>query len=91
MKFGIPFHPNPSIWDQSAIFMKEVVENNYFIDGNERIGILVAILFLNFNNYSFKPPKGEIFSFTMSVAQVDAPFDEISKWFQLYTKKRNFF
>lgn len=87
MKFGIPYHTDPTIWDRVTIFFREVVENHNFIDGNKRIGILISILFLNFNDYSFSPPKGEIFSFTMNVAGEKSDFNEIESWFKVNSKK----
>ncbi|MHA1519477.1 MAG: type II toxin-antitoxin system death-on-curing family toxin [Promethearchaeota archaeon] len=81
MKFGIPYHETPTIWDRATIFFREIVENHYFIDGNKRIGILVAIIFLNLNGYKFSPAKGEIFSFTMRVAEGKSNYKEIKIWF----------
>ena len=86
-KFGIPYHPLPSIWDSVTILYKEIVENHYFIDGNKRIGVLVAILFLNFNEIQFNPPVGDIFKFTMDVAQVKKSFEDIKTWFLQNSEK----
>ena len=86
-KFGIPFHPLPSIWDSVTILYKEIVENHYFIDGDKRIGSLVAVLFLNFNKFDFNPPLGDIFEITMDVAQVKKSFEDIKNWFLKYSVK----
>ena len=61
--------------------------NHYFIDGNKRIGSLVAVLFLNFNNFQFLPPLGDIFKMTMEVAQVKKSFEDIKNWFRQYSEK----
>ncbi len=86
-KLGIPFHPLPTIWDSVSILYKEIVENHFFIDGNKRIGSLVAVLFLNFNNFQFLPPIGDIFKMTMDVAQVKKSFEDIKNWFRQYSEK----
>lgn len=86
-KFGIPYHPLPSIWDSVTILYKEIVENHYFIDGNKRIGSLIAVLFLNFNEFQFTPPVGDIFKITMNVAQLKISFEDIKNWFQQNSEK----
>jgi death-on-curing family protein len=88
VRWGIPFHDVPTIWDQVTILFKEIVENHYFMDGNKRIGILLAYIFLNKNGYDFIPPKDEIFSFTMAVAQILKSFDEIKTWFFRNSQKQ---
>lgn len=79
--WGIPAQGSPTIWDQVTILFKEIVENHYFSDGNKRIGILIAYLFLAKNGYEFAPPKAEIFSMPMTVAQGLKTFDQIKDWF----------
>ncbi|MHA1583967.1 MAG: type II toxin-antitoxin system death-on-curing family toxin [Promethearchaeota archaeon] len=86
-KFGIPYHSLPSIWDSVTILYKEIVENHYFLDGNQRIGSLIAVLFLNFNEFQFIPPVGDIYKVTMDVAQVKKSFEDIKNWFQQNSKK----
>ena len=88
VRWGIPFHDVPTIWDQVTILFKEIVENHCFMDGNKRIGILLAYIFLNKNGYDFIPPKDEIFSLTMDVAQKLKSFDEIKTWFFRNSKKQ---
>ena len=81
VKYGIPYRKKPTIWEQVTILYKEIVENHYFHDGNKRIGVLIAYIFLQKNGYDFNPPEGEIFDVTMEVAQVKKEFDEILSWF----------
>ena len=59
VKYGIPYQPNPTIWDRVTILYREIIENHYFIDGNKRIGALIAPIFLDLNGYEFFPPAGE--------------------------------
>lgn len=87
VKWGIPFHDAPSIWEQTAILYKEIVENHYFSDGNKRIGILIAYVFLSKNGYIFSPNIGEIYNITMDVAQGLKTFHELIEWFKKNSKK----
>ena len=81
VRFGIPFHDTPTIWDQVTILFREIVEYHYFHDGNKRIGILLAFIFLEKNGYEFNPPAGEVFSKTMDVSQGLLQFEKIKSWF----------
>ena len=86
-RWGIPFHDKPTIWDQVTIIFKEIVENHYFMDGNKRIGILVAFLFLDKNGYEFFPPEGEVFSMSLDTAQCLKSFDDLKSWFKKNSRK----
>ncbi len=85
-RWGIPYQGTPSVWEQATILFKEIVENHYFMDGNKRIGVVVAYLFLEKNHFQFTPPVGEIFSMTMDVAQGKKSSSQIQAWFQEYSK-----
>ena len=88
VKWGIPTQGIPNIWERASILFRDIVEYHYFSDGNKRIGILLSYLFLEKNEQEFSPPKGEIFSMTMAVAQGLKSFDEIKEWFTKYSKKK---
>lgn len=85
--WGIPYKKELNIWEKATILYKEIVENHYFADGNKRIGILITYIFLNKNGYNLQPPKGEIYSTTMKIAQKELAFDEIQNWLQKNTRK----
>ncbi|MBN1215463.1 MAG: type II toxin-antitoxin system death-on-curing family toxin [Candidatus Lokiarchaeota archaeon] len=87
LKWGIPFHDAPTIWEQAAILYKEIVENHYFSDGNKRIGILIIYIFLFKNGYVFNPNVGEIYNITMDVAQGLKSFEELVEWFKKKSKR----
>ncbi|MBN1329196.1 MAG: type II toxin-antitoxin system death-on-curing family toxin [Candidatus Heimdallarchaeota archaeon] len=89
IKWGIPFQSKPTIWKHATPLYKELVGNHYFADGNKRIGILIAYLFLNKNGFKFDPSKGDIYSVTISIAKREIPFEEINDWFQKYSKKKD--
>lgn len=87
VRWGIPSQGTPTIWDQVTILYREIIENHYFSDGNKRIGVLLAYIFLKKNGYEFAPPKGEIFSITMEVAQGSTSFEAIKEWFVKNSKE----
>lgn len=85
VRFGLPFNENITIWERVSILFQEMVENHYFMDGNKRISILVAFIFLFKNGYKFQPTIGDIFDFTMAVAQNQKNSKEIIKWFKTHS------
>ncbi|MHA1264656.1 MAG: type II toxin-antitoxin system death-on-curing family toxin [Candidatus Helarchaeota archaeon] len=87
VQWGIPTQGSPTLWDQVTILFKEIVENHYFSDGNKRIGILLAYLFLQKNGYEFSPPNQEIFSVTINVAQGLKTYAELKQWFIINSKE----
>jgi death-on-curing family protein len=87
VRWGIPYQDLPTIWDQVAILYEDIIENHYFSDGNKRIGVLIAYIFLHKNNYEFSPPSGEILNFTLEVAQGLKKFEQVKDWFKNHSKK----
>jgi len=87
VKWGIPTQGTPTIWDQVTILFKEIVENHYFTDGNKRLGILLTYLFLQKNGYDFCPPKEEIFTVPLDVAQGLKTYDALKDWFIRISKE----
>ena len=88
VKWGIPSQDLPTIWDQATILYKEIIENDYFSDGNKRISVLITYIFLDKNGYEFSPPSGEILNFTLEVAQGLKTFEEVKNWFKQNSKKK---
>ena len=80
VKWGLPMHDMPSIWDSAAILYLDIVEQHFFSDGNKRIGSLLLFVFLVKNGFAFNPPVGEIFETTMEIAMGNKKFDAIVQW-----------
>jgi death-on-curing family protein len=87
VKWGIPTHEIPTIWDQVTILYQDIINDHYFSDGNKRISSLLAYIFLTKNGYEFSPPQGDILNFTLEVAQNLKSFNEIKQWFQSNSKR----
>ena len=81
VKWGIPTQDIPTIFDQVTILCQEIIEYQYFADGNKRMGILLAYIFLQKNGYEFSPPKEEIFSVPMAIAQGRINSNKLKEWF----------
>jgi len=87
LEWGIPFQPDPTIWDRVSILYKNIVEGHFFSDGNKRIGFIISVIFLNKNGYFFDTSNEEVYEITIQVAQGLKPFEEIKQWFKSNSKQ----
>jgi len=87
VQWGIPYQPNPDIWDRVTILYKDIIEGHYFYDGNKRISLLIAYLFLYKNGYVLIATNDDAKEMTLQVAQGLKSYEEIKEWFRNNTKE----
>ncbi|MHA1275184.1 MAG: type II toxin-antitoxin system death-on-curing family toxin [Promethearchaeota archaeon] len=90
VQWGIPYQPEPTIWDRVAILYQGIVEQHYFANGNKRIGLLMSIIFLEKNGYSFETTNDDAYEFTIQVAQSLKTYKEIKSWFAEKSRKKEY-
>ena len=85
LKWGHPFsQKETSIWEKTAILMRNIVQFHVFIDGCKRMGIHLSYLFLRKNGYLLNPQDPEeIFRFPMAVAKGELSLEDIENWFKM--------
>jgi len=88
IEWGIPFQPEPTIWDRVSISYRDIVEEHFFADGNKRIGFIISVIFLNKNGYFFDTTNDDVFEMTIQVAQGLKSFEEIKEWFEKNSRSR---
>ena len=57
-----------TIFEMAAAYLFHLVKNHPFVDGNKRIGLGCADLFLAINNFELNLTEDEAVELTMSVA-----------------------
>ena len=57
------------IYEMAAAYLFHLTSNHPFLDGNKRIGIVVAIVFLKMNDYEFTADETELEHIVMETAQ----------------------
>jgi death-on-curing protein len=70
---------------KAAVYIRNIIGDHPFTDGNKRTGIAVAILFLERNGRKFKAQKGEIEDFAIQVATKHLSIDDIALWLERHT------
>ncbi|WP_309894222.1 type II toxin-antitoxin system death-on-curing family toxin [Archangium sp.] len=59
---------HPSLWEMAAAYLFHIVSNHPFIDGNKRVGLLAALVFLELNGTTLTQGSEELYELTMAVA-----------------------
>lgn len=75
----------PDIFAKAAVLMDGLTRNHAFIDGNKRISISTAVLFLQVNSYRLTATNPELEQFAMYVTTLKPTVDTIADWFRTKT------
>ena len=73
------------LFTKAAALMASLVGNHAFVDGNKRVGITAAALFLQYNGRRLVATNTEVEMFTLSVAQRQFTIAAIADWFARHT------
>ena len=76
------YDQNASIFDLAASYGFGLARNHPFVDGNKRIALTVAAVFLDINGYSLNAPEPETVIIFEQLASGDISEDTLSIWFR---------
>jgi len=79
----------PDQFDVAAAYAFGLVRNHLFVDGNKRIGITTAILFLELNGCRFVASEADTTLNTLALAAGELSEAAYSKWLKANSKKAN--
>ena len=71
-----------SIFSLTASYSFGLARNHAFIDGNKRIALTVAAVFLELNKYSLNAPEGEAVVVYKQLADGSLSEDMLAEWFK---------
>lgn len=80
---GVDLYPN--LFDKATALMESLALNHPFMDGNKRVAITAAALFLRRNGYQLIADNAELERFTMEVVMGQVPLAEIAAWFRAHS------
>jgi len=75
------------IYHMAASYMYAIIKNHPFIDGNKRTGLMVAILFLAYNDIFITAQDSELYDLTMAAAQSHIIETDLAIFFKQKTTK----
>jgi death-on-curing protein len=70
----------PDLASKAAALMPSLVLNHPFVDGNKRIGVAAAELFLEYNGQGLNAADEELEAVTMSVAEGKLEAEALAIW-----------
>lgn len=73
------------IFIKAAVLLDGLTRNHPFVDGNKRISISTAVLFLQLNGYRLTAENAELEEFTLFVTTTKPGLEEIAAWFKAMT------
>ena len=72
---------------KAAVYLRSIIMNHPFIDGNKRTGMSAAAVFLENNGYNLTVADGEIEGFALRVISERLDLDPIAKWLEAHSEK----
>jgi death-on-curing protein len=77
----------PTIFDLAASYGFGLVKNHPFIDGNKRVGFIVAVVFLELNGHRFKATEAEAAVRTLALAAGEMSEVEYAAWLKANSRR----
>lgn len=71
-----------TIFDQAAAYAYHICQNHPFVDGNKRVGLSAALVFMELNGYEIEDPEEKLYDLMMSVAAGEAQKGDIAAVFR---------
>ena len=78
----LSYDENASIFELAASYSFGLARNHPFVDGNKRIALTVAAVFLEMNGYSLDAPEAEAVIMYEQLASGDIAEDSLADWFR---------
>lgn len=75
-----------SVFAKAAVYMRNIIGDHPFVDGNKRTGVTVAVIFLARNNTKLTATPKELEDFAVKVATDHLDVPEIAKWLREHSK-----
>ena len=76
------FEQNVSIFDLAAAYSYDLARNHPFVDGNKRIALTIAAVFLELNDYSLDAPEAEAVVIYQQLAAGTLTEETLTEWFR---------
>lgn len=77
----------PTIFDLAASYGFGLVRNHPFIDGNKRVGFIVAVVFLELNGYRVQASEADAAVQTLALAAGELFEAEYAAWLKANSRK----
>lgn len=72
------------LFEMAAAYLFHVVKNHPFVDGNKRVGLECALLFLEINDQSVEATDEELVALVLQTAEGQAAKQQIAEFFRTH-------
>jgi death-on-curing protein len=76
----------PDLYRKAAALLDSLVRNHPFVDGNKRVGIAAAALFLRRHGRRLTASNPELERFTLRVTEAHVGVPEIAAWLEAHSE-----
>lgn len=75
----------PDFFVKAAVLLDSLIRNHPFVDGNKRVGVTAAGLFLRRNGQRLTASNAELEQFTLQAARSELSVEEIAAWLRSHS------
>lgn len=83
------YYANGDVFDVAASYAFHVAESQAFIDGNKRTAVVSAMIFLALNGVYAQPPRWELYTAMIDVAEKKKTKADLAEIFRKSAKPEN--
>ena len=77
----------PTLFELAASYAFGLVKNHPFLDGNKRVGFILAVVFLELNGYRFEATEAEAAMRTRALAAGEMSEAQYAAWLKANSRK----
>ncbi len=77
------------IFQMAAAYLYHIVQNHPFVDGNKRVGVASAMVFLELNRIPVTVTNDDLVETALAVAQGKMGKAEVAEFFRQHSRKRS--
>ena len=71
----------------AGAYLFHLCQAHAFVDGNKRVAVVAALVFLDLNGYGFDADEGALERLVMGLAAHEAGKDDVVRFFRKHTKR----
>lgn len=83
--FGQLLYPTP--FEQATVYLRGIIMDRPFVDGNKRTSVTVSVIFLMRNGYNLTATTKELEDFAVQVAVEHFDIPTIAAWLKAHSSK----
>ncbi|BCR05310.1 death-on-curing protein [Desulfuromonas versatilis] len=75
------------LFEMAAAYLFHLVKNHPFLDGNKRVGVVAALVFLALNGHDFEAPEDDLAEIVLGVARGERDKAEVAVFLRRWAKR----